>query len=79
MTMRSKSPRSPLCRRRLEVGLTLDQMAKRLRVPKTSLHAWETGKRRPWPRTIPKLALALRWTASELIDAVDQAAVRNRE
>ncbi len=36
-----------LRQKRLDLGLTLDEMAKRLTVPRSTLSHWELGNRRP--------------------------------
>lgn len=46
--------------RRLELGLSLEAIARRLRCGTTTVHSWTVGKHRPHPRMIPRLARLLK-------------------
>jgi transcriptional regulator with XRE-family HTH domain len=51
---------SPLCVARLSVGLTMTQLAIKLRVAPSTVSRWENGVRTPAPELWPRLATALR-------------------
>lgn len=46
--------------RRLELGLSLEQVAMLIRRNVASIHGWETGRHRPTPRSLYLLSHALR-------------------
>lgn len=50
---------SLLKRHRMALGLTLEELAGRLKVSTATVSAWETGRYTPHPRMIPKLARLL--------------------
>lgn len=45
--------------RRMELGLSLEQVAMLTRRNVASIHGWETGKHRPTPRSLYLLSRAL--------------------
>jgi len=51
--------------RRLAAGLTQRQLAERAGVPQPNVSAYESGRRRPAPETVERLAAALRPSAAE--------------
>jgi tetratricopeptide (TPR) repeat protein/transcriptional regulator with XRE-family HTH domain len=58
--------RGRLAQRRKAVGLTQEQLAKRLGVERTTVLRWERGQAKPQPWLRPKLAMALRVPADRL-------------
>jgi transcriptional regulator with XRE-family HTH domain len=57
---------APLCRARLDAGLTMTQLARKLGVVPSTVSRWENGLRTPPPHLRPGLATALRTTPSQL-------------
>lgn len=64
-----------LKRHRMAKGLSLRELARRIGVTTTACSNWETGKSKPRPRSVPKLASALDLNPMDLITLLTPAAV----
>lgn len=57
-----------LKRRRLALGLTLQDLAQKSGISARTISQWERGAREPRPQMIPRIALALEIEATELME-----------
>lgn len=65
-TVKNEALMSLLRRHRLAKGLTIKQVASRLRVRAATVQGWETGAWKPRPEMYPKLAAILGIEALEI-------------
>lgn len=56
-----------LRRARIEAGLTLDEVAAKVRVATSTVHMWENGQCWPGRRLLPRVARALKLDSKKLI------------
>lgn len=54
--MKLKRTLSDIERRRMAVGLTRSGLARKLGVTRQAVRSWETGRTRPHPQYVPRLA-----------------------
>jgi len=59
---------------RVAKGLTLEKLAKKIKVSRASVSNWETGLTLPQPKTYPKLARVLGMTPLELARVIEPSA-----
>ncbi|MGE5494582.1 MAG: helix-turn-helix transcriptional regulator [Burkholderiales bacterium] len=55
-------------KRRVEMGLTQEQLAKRLKIHRTTVVKWETNKSTPKTRMLPELSKVLDISIEELLN-----------
>lgn len=67
--------RSRLARRRKELRLTRQQVARKAGVTRKTVQRWESGASNPYPREHPDLARAYQWP----LDQIDWLLARNDE
>jgi transcriptional regulator with XRE-family HTH domain len=63
---------SELKRTRLEHGLSIKEVAEATGVHPSTVHTWESGKGRPWPKHIRPLAAALGLKPRNITDLIYQ-------
>lgn len=68
-----KRPLSPLARHRVARGLKQQDLAALMRVKPSTIHSWESGKFRPEPDRISKLAQHLGVEPLRVVELIEGA------
>lgn len=66
-----RNPRNELRRARRLAGLSQTGLAKKLRIAKSAVSAWEAGDKTPSDPMLPPLASALSMTVGDLLNIID--------
>jgi ribosome-binding protein aMBF1 (putative translation factor) len=73
MRRHPRRPLSPLARYRVARGLKQQDLAALMRVEPSTIHSWESGKFRPEPDRISKLAQHLGINPLEVVELIEQS------